>query len=344
MTIARRRRIIGIIDGMAKKSGKSVKSAKPAATNKTAVREKSMETVKTAPPAAKSIKQPRRLKQPARLPGAWRLTRTAGQVLWQHRGLFVGITLVYGLLNLVLVQGLASNTDVTSLKNTLNHAFQGHFASLASGASVFAILVTSAGNGSSQTAGAYQLFLGLITSLAVIWALRQIMAGSAIRIRDAYYQGMYPLIPFILVLIVIGLELIPLLIGSSLYALVITNGIAVNALEKIVFAAIFAVLAAVSIYLIISSIFALYIVTLPDMTPMKALRSARQLVKGRRWALLRKILFLPLVLLIAAAIIMVPIIIFLTAVAQWIFFLLTMFALVAIHAYLYTTYRELLNE
>ena len=233
---------------------------------------------------------------------------------------------------------------MTSLKSTLSHAFSGHFASLASGASVFAVLVTSAGNGSSQTAGAYQLFLGIITSLAVIWALRQILAGSTVRIRDAYYHGMYPLIPFIFVLIVVGLELIPLLIGSSLYGLVITNGIAVHALEKVLFAAIFAALAALSIYLIISSIFALYIVTLPDMTPMKALRSARRLVKGHRWALLRKIFFLPLILLVAAAVIMVPIIIFLTPVAQWIFFLLTMFALVAIHAYMYTTYRELLNE
>jgi hypothetical protein len=41
---------------------------------------------------------------------------------------------------------------------------------------------------------------------------------------------------------------------------------------------------------------------------------------------------------------MVPIIIWLTPLAQWIFFLLTMFALVAAHTYMYTLYRELLNE
>ena len=41
---------------------------------------------------------------------------------------------------------------------------------------------------------------------------------------------------------------------------------------------------------------------------------------------------------------MVPIIIVLTPLAQWVFFLLTMFTLVAIHAYMYTLYRELLNE
>lgn len=77
---------------------------------------------------------------------------------------------------------------------------------------------------------------------------------------------------------------------------------------------------------------------------MKALRSARELVRYRRWTVLRKILFLPVVLLVAAAVVMVPIIIWLTPLAQWIFFLLTMFALVAVHAYMYNLYRELLNE
>jgi hypothetical protein len=316
---------------MAKKSGKSAAAQKKAAAVK-------------KPSAAKAVKQPRILKHPYRLPSAWQLAKLAWRILWRHKKLFFGITLVYGLLNLVLVQGLASSTDVTSLKSTLDHASHGHFASLASGASVFAVLVTSAGNGSSQTAGTYQFILGVITSLAVIWALRQVLAGSTIRIRDAYYWGMYPLIPFLLVLIVIGLELVPLLIGSGLYALVTTNGIAVNFIEKALFGLIFAALAAVSIYLILSSVFAMYIITLPDMTPLKALRSARQLVKGRRWPLFRKLLFLPIVLLLAAAVIMVPIIILLTALAQWVFFLLTMFALVAVHAYMYTTYRELLNE
>jgi uncharacterized membrane protein YoaK (UPF0700 family) len=96
--------------------------------------------------------------------------------------------------------------------------------------------------------------------------------------------------------------------------------------------------------MISSSLFALYIVTLPDMTPFKALRSARELVRHRRWTVLRKILFLPIILLVVAAIIMLPIIIWLTSLAQWVFFLLTMFALVAANAYMYTLYRELLNE
>jgi hypothetical protein len=296
------------------------------------------------PPKYRALHIGKKLKPLAvKLPNVWELTKQSGRVLWQHKKLLIGITLVYGLLNLVLVQGLASNTDVSSLKTTLNSAFTGHLRELASSLTVFVVLVGSAGNGSSNTAGAYQLFLVLITSLAVIWALRHVLAGEAVRVRDTYYRGMYPFIPFVLVLCVIGLQLLPLAIGTGLYSLVVSNGIAVGG--EVVFWALLAIaLSALSIYWLCSSVFALYIVTLPDMTPMKALRSARELVRYRRAQIVRKVLWLPLMLFVLAAIIMLPIIIWLTALAQWVFFLLTMFSVVAIHTYMYTLYRELLNE
>jgi hypothetical protein len=155
---------------------------------------------------------------------------------------------------------------------------------------------------------------------------------------------MYSLIPFIIVLIIIGLELIPLLIGGSLYSAVMTNGIAVGGLEKILWALVFLILALVSLYLITSTIFALYIVTLPDMTPMKALRSARQLVRHRRWLVMRKVLFLPVIIIFIALIIMVPVILLITPAASWIFLIFSLACLVFIHSYLYALYRELLNE
>ncbi len=339
---------------MAKKSGKSVSKPKPTkpVSKKTSAKElpaQSKSVVSHKPrrlkrPTYKTLRVAKRIKHPIKLPNVWRLTKASAKLLWQHKRLFIGITLVYGLLNLILVQGLAGSTDVGTLKQGLSQVFTGHFGSLASSLSVFAVLVGSSGNGSSPTAGAYQLFLALITSLAVIWALRQVLAGTAVRVRDAYYRGMYPLIPFILVLIVVGLQLIPLLIGSSIYSLVINNGIAVFFVEKLVWALLYGLLALLSLYMISSSLFALYIVTLPDMTPLKALRSARELVRYRRWTILRKILCLPIILLILAAVIMLPIIIWLTALAQWIFFLLTMSGLVAVHTYMYMLYRELLNE
>ncbi len=339
---------------MAKKSGKSVdkRTSAKAVSKKTSAKKLPAQSQSVAsnkprrlkPRTYKTLRVAKRIKHPIKLPNVWRLTRISGKLLWEHKRLFIGIILVYGLLNLILVQGLAGSTDVGTLKQGLSQVFTGHLGPLISSLSIFAVLVGSAGNGSSPTAGAYQLFLALITSLAVIWALRQVLTGTVIRVRDAYYRGMYPLIPFILVLIVVGLQLIPLLIGSLLYSLVVNNGIAVFFIEKLLWAILYGLLALLSLYMLSSSLFALYIVTLPDMTPLKALRSARELVRYRRWTVLRKILCLPIILLILAAIIMLPIIIWLTALAQWIFFLLTMAGLVAVHTYMYMLYRELLNE
>lgn len=296
--------------------------------------------------AQKSVAKPKTAVAPLppKLPSAWRIARMSVTTLWQHKRLFGALTLTYGLLNLVLVQGIAGHTDVSELKTTLDELFTGNYSSLASGLSIFALLIGSAGNTSSETAGAYQLFLSLISSLAIIWALRQVLAGKVIRVRDAFYRGMYPLIPFILVLLVIGLQLLPLLIGSTLYSLVVTNGIAVDAIEKVFWAIVYILLAGISLYLLSSSLFALYIATLPDMTPLKALRSARELVRGRRGAVVRKLVGLPIILLLVAALIMLPIIIWLTPLAEWVFFILTMLGLLAVHTYMYTFYRELLNE
>jgi len=291
-----------------------------------------------------SKKTAAKLTQYPSLPNVLQLTKTTTQMLWSNKAVLGGIALIYGLLSILLVQGLAATTDVVSVKQQLNQVFTGNLGSIASSFSVFMILVGSAGSGSSQSAGVYQFFLGLIASLAIIWALRQLYSNVTIRIRDAYYRGMTPLVPFVLVLLVVGLQLLPMLIGSSIYSTVISNGIAVTAIEKLLWLALFLGLTAVSLYFISSSVIALYIATLPDMTPLKALRSAKELVKNRRWLVIRKLLFLPVALLVAAAVIMLPVIAIIPIIAPWLFFVLTMLALVVIHTYIYTLYRELIRE
>lgn len=294
---------------------------------------------KPSPPPVKSAKWGQQA-----LPGSWQLARQAATVLWSRRTIFGAIILIYGGLTIVLVRGLAGGTDVSELKRQLTQAFSGQFGALASSLSILAVLVSSSGNGSSPTAGTYQFFLAVVVSLAIIWGLRSAGAGQAFRARDAYYNGMYPLVPYILVLLVIGLQLLPLLIGSSIYSTVVNGGIAVHLAEKLFWLAVFLGLAGLSLYWLSSSLFALYIVTLQGMTPLRALRSARQLVQGRRWQVLRKLTALPVFLLLTAAVIMLPIILWLTPLAQWVFFVLTMAVLAAVHAYMYSLYRELLNE
>jgi hypothetical protein len=290
----------------------------------------------------KSFRFSKRIKHPVKLPNSWKILKKSLKLLWEHRKFYLLLVMIFGVINLLFVRGFSSTTDVGTLKSTLNLLFTGHIGHILSGLTVFALLITSSGNTSSTTGGVYQIILVLIVSLAIVWSLRQFMAGGKIRVRDAFYASMYPLIPVLLVLVVMAIELIPLVAGSAIYATVSNNGIAIDAVEKLTWILLFAVMALWSLYMITSAVFALYVATLPDMTPMKALKSARELVRFRRWGVLRRILFLPLILLIIAAIVMLPIIIFITPAAEWIFFILSMFVIVVVHSYMYTLYRELL--
>ncbi len=272
------------------------------------------------------------------LPSSWKLLKHSTKTLWKYKKVLGGVLLVYGIVQLILAQSLAGN--FSELKNIVDEVF----GSIAGGVVVFTYLLGTIGQANSAEASVYQSILFVIGSLAFIWALRQLLADKTIRIRDAYYRGMHPLIPFILVLLVIGLQTIPALIGAWLYSVVISNGIAVSIVEQLFWLIVCFIIALLSIYMICSSVFALYIVTLPDMTPMKALRSARELVRYRRWTIVRKIIVFVIVAVMSFAMVMLPIIWVVPVAAPVVFYLLSVLLLGMGHTYIYTIYRELLID
>jgi len=334
---------------MAKKSGRKTAKSKRVVTKPVAkqpsVDKKAVKvprTIKQKP--VKGLRRLKPVKHPGKLPSVFKITKMAVRVVSQHRKLLLGISLVYGILDFILVRSQSVIASASDIRTSFDQTLGGHPGSVVSGIGTFFGLLGSSNSTSGGSTSTYQLLLLLIVSLAVIWALRQVMAGNKVRIRDSYYKGMYPFIPVILIFLVIGLQLLPLVIGSSLYSLVITTGIASTGGQQLFWLAIFVVLGLLTMYLLASSLFAVYLVTLPDMTPIKALRSARQIVRHRRWTVLRKILFLPILLLLTAGVIVVPVIIWLPAAADWLYFLLLILAPLAVNAYMYTLYRELLNE
>ncbi len=292
----------------------------------------------------KSFRLTKRIKHPAgKLPSGFKLFKLSIRHLFIHKKIFVGILLVYLLLTVVLVRGFASSTDVGSIKQAIEDIVSGSAGELLGSAGALGALLGSSG-ATTEVAAAYQTMLFVIGSLAVIWALRQTHAKQKISVKDSFYKSMYPLVPFILTILIIVIQLLPLVVGNFLYAATISSGIAVTAIEKLLWSFLFFLLALWSIYMITASLFALYIVTLPDMRPISAIRSARGLVQFRRWTVMRKVLFLPFIVLLIIALIMVPIIMFITPVAEVVFVILSTFMIVVAHSYLYSLYRELLNE
>jgi len=94
--------------------------------------------------------------------------------------------------------------------------------------------------------------------------------------------------------------------------------------------------------MISSSLIALLVVTLPEMTPRIALKKAKELVEFRRFSVLRKVLALFIFLLLLFVGIVFPLIFVSAVLAQIIFFVLTILAVPFAVAYLFVLYRELL--
>ncbi len=319
----------------AKKSAST--AAKPKQTEQASPR-------KLKKPVYSSFKLQKRIKSTApKIPGGLKLLKSAVRTLLRSWKPFVGIIVIYLLLHALLVQSF-SNVNLTEVKNSVEGALSGNWAHIMSSFSLFGLLVEGSSSASTELAGAYQFMIVVLCSLAVVWTLREVVAGHVVRIRDGFYQGMYPLVPVLLVLAVMLLQLLPMLLGTFVFNMAGPPAVQVTGVEWVMWGTMLFALSVLSLYMLTSSLFALYIACLPGMQPMAALRSARQLVKYRRWMVMRRLLVLPLVLFVVSAAIMVPVIMFITPAAVWVFFTLTMLGLPLIHSYMYALYRELLHE
>jgi len=281
---------------------------------------------------AKAKKQAKNQKP---LPGSFKLTARVIATLWKFWKPLGGIFIIYVALNAIFVTGLISGLDGTASRlaqsHGLSNAVRGFGSLLGSGTSVSTTGVSMA-----------QTVLLILESLVIIWALRQLLAGEKIKVKQAYYQATAPFIPFILVFIVIIQQLLPLVAGSAILSLVLVSAVATNALVTVVAYIVLGLLAAWSAYMISGSIFALYIVTLPNMQPRQALRSAKNLVHYRRWEVLRRLVFLPIAVLLLMAIIIVPVILIASFAVAISFFILSLLAVLFVHTYLYSLYRGLI--
>lgn len=304
----------------------------------------------------KTIPSSRKLKQPeyksfklhksikhsgAKLPSAWSMFKSSVKHLFEHKRVYGGIGLVYLALVIVLVRGFLFTSDIAASKDSITQLIGGFGGQIASSLTVVSFLFESS-SPAGATGSLYQSIVLLLISLAAIWALRQTHAGQKITVKDAFYKSSYPLIPFLLVLIVIGLQMLPLIAGSFLYGATIVSGIAVTIIEKVLWGLLVFLLVLLSVYLVSASVFALYIVTLPDVGPMAALKSARGLVMHRRWTVIRKVLFLPFMLVLITFGILLPVIMVAAPIAEVVFLLLGAVLVMVAHSYLYTLYREML--
>jgi hypothetical protein len=291
----------------------------------------------------RSFRLQKRIKPEVRLiPTSMQLLKDSAVFLWRKKGLFSAIIIVHALIYITVAR-TPQTIDIATIQESLQSAFVESDSELSTTETTLSTLGAVIGlTGGSQAKSTAMAITMLLVSLVYIWAIRQTLAGQKVKMRDAYYQGPTPLAGVLIVLFMLSLQLIPFAAASFVYGTARSGGLFASGFEDLAFFVITALVALGSLYWITSTIIALYVVTLPGMYPMQALRAAKKLVQFQRFLVFKRLLFLPVcigvgyVLLLLFSIRFIP---------SGVFYLAESFQLLSlpfIHVYIYKLYRSLI--
>lgn len=248
------------------------------------------------------------------LPGYWAFSNYVFQTIWRQRRLFGLLVLVYAILS-GLVVGITSQDVYTqlgdALKTTSDDIFNGNLGEIGK-AGLLLVATISGGANATPTEGQqiYGAIFVLLTWLTTVWLLRNILAGHVVRLRDGLYSAGAPIVATFFVGIILLVQLLPLGLAFVGYSAAVSSGLLSGGVAEMVFWTVASLLAVLSLYWVTSTIIALVVVTLPGMYPMRALRTAGDLVIGRRLRILLRLLWMLLGIVVVWAVVMIPIIIF----------------------------------
>ena len=248
-----------------------------------------------------------------KLPGYWAFSLDVLRTLRQHKKIFLLLALTYALLTGLLV-GIASQDTYTALTDTLSKTsgdiFRGNFGQIGQAGLLF---ITIASGGVSQTmTEAQQVYSGLIALLmwlTTVWLLRNVLANKRVKLRDGLYNASAPLLSTFLVALLLIVQLLPLAVALIAYSAASSTGLLVGGVEAMLFWIAATLLTILSLYWITSTVIALVVVTLPGMYPFRAIKTAGDLVIGRRVRILLRLLWMVLGAVVTWLVVMVPIII-----------------------------------
>lgn len=292
--------------------------------------------------------------------GYWSFTNYVRATLWKQKRLFGGLILVYLLITIV-VSGIGAQDAYMNLSDTLKETggdvFQGNWGKIGSAS---LLLVTSVTTGLTPNVTQAQSVLGglavFFAWLSTIWLLRNVVAGRRVALRDGLYNSGSPVLSTVIVGFVLAIQLLPAAIAILLYNAASYSGLLDSGVAAMLFWIADALLVLLSLYWVTSTFIALVVVTLPGMYPFQAIKTAGDLVIGRRLRVLFRLLWLAVTIIVMWAIIVIPIILFddwlkqLLPAISWLplvpLTILTLSSVTIIFAtsYIYLLYRKVVED
>lgn len=236
------------------------------------------------------------------IPGYLGFTREVWRVITKNKRLFISLTAFYGISGAALV-GLSSQDTYSEISGLLDQTTGTFFSNGWGSIEQAGLLVVSGLSGSfnpdlSDVQQIYSILLLLLTWLTTIWLLRTILTGKRPRLRDGLYSAGSPIVATVIVLLIMVMQLVPAALGVLVMNAAIGSKLFASGLVAMVITAAAALAIVLSLYWITSTILALVVVTLPGMYPWQAIKSAGDLVVGRRLRILKRLMWLMLTILL----------------------------------------------
>jgi len=208
--------------------------------------------------------------------------------------------------------------------------------------------------GSSEAAAIFSVLIFLVIWLVTVFLLRHLLAGHKVKLRDGLYNAMTPLISTLAVFIVAVIQCVPIFILIIVYSAAVQTDFLATPFYALVFFIFAALMLLLSGYLLSSTLMALVAVTAPGLYPMQALRTASDLMMGRRIKFLIRIVAVFIMLVIVWVLVMMPLIMFDLWLKQFewasaipfvpiCLLVMTCFTGIYLSAYFYLYYRWMLN-
>lgn len=297
---------------------------------------------------------------PIETPGLLHHAMTTFHIIFKNWRIFLPLILVIVSCNILLV-GIMSEDTYMEFQDTLDETSQGlqdgQIGRVAKAGLILISTVTTGGlsQGLSEVQQLFAVILFLITWLVTIYIIRHRLANHKIKMRDALYNALTPLISTLIVLFIVFMQLIPIFIVIITYSVALATDFLSAPFYALLFFIFAGLMILLSAYLLSSTFLALVAVTAPGLYPMVAIRTASDLVIGRRIKLIIRMIYLAIVLIVIWTVIMVPLILldlWLKSVWTWLegwpvvpleLLIMTTFTVIYFATYSYLFYRRMLE-
>jgi hypothetical protein len=298
-------------------------------------------------PAYRSFRLSRRIKPEniRVLPSFWALTVDTFKFLKAYWVLMLTFSIVYGIVYFVLVKAVVGfQLDVTQLSADARVVFEGNWSGFLSFLTVYSSLVSSIGVTKDELANLVQAAISIMSSLAFIYMLRKLHSKDKdVTVRQSFYMGMQPLVPFLIVIGILALEFIPAGIGLFVLSAAQSAGVVATPAELQSLSLVAALAIIFSLYLVAGSVFGLFIVTLPGAYPLAAVQSSLNLLRVHRWQVVWRLLAFVVLVVVLGFVLTVPAIVWLPKYAEIWFFVLGCVSFGVLHTYTYKLYRGMIG-